>query len=234
MSVVSNASPLVGLARLGHLELLHALYRDVLVPEAVWQELVVQGAGQPGAVELERAPWIRRCAVANQVLVQSLRQQLGAGEAEAIALALEAGAELLLMDERLGRDAARRLGVRAIGVAGVLLEAKRKRLIPAIKPYLDLLRDVVAFVSGTMCTCRSSETQGKDSCRIAGKRLRKHYDLSKPQGVRGRNSDNTRLRQVLGWEPQVPLEVGLERTYRWVEEELRRAGRLPVADRVAR
>jgi len=71
-------------------------------------------------------------------------------------------------------------------------------------------------------------------CRIAGKRLRKRYDLSKPQGVRGRNSDNTRLRQVLGWEPQVPLEVGLERTYRWIEEELRRAGRLPVADRVAR
>jgi len=71
-------------------------------------------------------------------------------------------------------------------------------------------------------------------CRIAGKRLRKRYDPSKPQGVRGRNSDNTRLREVLGWEPQVPLEVGLERTYRWIEEELRRAGRLPVADRVAR
>jgi nucleoside-diphosphate-sugar epimerase len=71
-------------------------------------------------------------------------------------------------------------------------------------------------------------------CRIAGKRLRKRYDLSKPQGVRGRNSDNTRLREVLGWEPQVPLEVGLERTYRWIEEELRRAGGLPVADRVAR
>jgi nucleoside-diphosphate-sugar epimerase len=75
---------------------------------------------------------------------------------------------------------------------------------------------------------RSSETQGKDSCRIAGKRLRKRYDPSKPQGARGRNSDNTRLREVLGWEPQVPLEVGLERTYRWIEEELRRAGRIPA------
>jgi len=65
-------------------------------------------------------------------------------------------------------------------------------------------------------------------CRIAGKRLRKRYDPAKPQGVRGRNSDNTKLREVLGWEPQVPLEVGLERTYRWIEGELRRTGRLPA------
>jgi nucleoside-diphosphate-sugar epimerase len=51
---------------------------------------------------------------------------------------------------------------------------------------------------------------------IAGKTLKKRYDLSKPQGVRGRNSDNTKLRQVLGWVPQVSLERGLERTYRWI------------------
>lgn len=51
--------------------------------------------------------------------------------------------------------------------------------------------------------------------QIAGKTIRKEYDLSKPQGVRGRNSDNTRLRQVLGWEPAVALEEGLGRAYRW-------------------
>lgn len=62
--------------------------------------------------------------------------------------------------------------------------------------------------------------------RVAGKRIRKRYDLLKPQGVRGRNSDNTRLRQVLGWEPQIPLERGLEITYRWVEEQLLKAGRI--------
>jgi len=64
-------------------------------------------------------------------------------------------------------------------------------------------------------------------CAIAGKWLRKRHDPSKPQGVRGRNSDNTRLREVLGWEPPTPLEVGLERTYRWIEGQLRAAGRLP-------
>jgi nucleoside-diphosphate-sugar epimerase len=64
-------------------------------------------------------------------------------------------------------------------------------------------------------------------CAIAGKRLRRTHDLSKPQGVRGRNSDNTRLRQVLSWEPQTSLETGLSNTYRWIESELARAGRLP-------
>jgi nucleoside-diphosphate-sugar epimerase len=59
---------------------------------------------------------------------------------------------------------------------------------------------------------------------IAGKRLVKRHDLTKPQGVRGRNSDNSRLFQVLGWEASISLEVGLEVTYRWIENELRARG----------
>jgi GDP-D-mannose 3',5'-epimerase len=55
---------------------------------------------------------------------------------------------------------------------------------------------------------------------IAGKRIRKRHNLSAPQGVRGRNSDNTRLREVLGWEPTVTLEDGLAATYRWIEQQL--------------
>lgn len=59
---------------------------------------------------------------------------------------------------------------------------------------------------------------------IAGKTVIKRHDRSKPQGVRGRNSDNTRLRQVLGWEPSVSLEEGLSVTYSWIENELRKKG----------
>jgi nucleoside-diphosphate-sugar epimerase len=62
----------------------------------------------------------------------------------------------------------------------------------------------------------------------AGKTLRRRHDVSKPQGVRGRNSDNVRLRAVLGWEPRVPLEEGMERTYRWIEGQLRAQGRIAV------
>ncbi len=65
-------------------------------------------------------------------------------------------------------------------------------------------------------------------CSIAGKRLVKRYDISQPQGVRGRNSDNTRLRDLFGWEPTTSLETGLKITYHWIEEELRNSGRIPT------
>ncbi len=62
--------------------------------------------------------------------------------------------------------------------------------------------------------------------KIAGKAVHKRHDLSKPQGVRGRNSDNSKLRRVLGWEPQVSLERGLEITYAWIRDQLRARGAL--------
>ena len=62
-------------------------------------------------------------------------------------------------------------------------------------------------------------------CEVAGKQLRKCHNLEGPQGVRGRNSDNSRLRDVLGWEPSLSLRQGLMRTYPWIDAELRRAGR---------
>jgi len=61
---------------------------------------------------------------------------------------------------------------------------------------------------------------------IAGKRLTRRHDLTRPQGVRGRNSDNRRLRQALSWEPSVSLEQGLALTYRWIENELRQTRRI--------
>jgi len=63
-------------------------------------------------------------------------------------------------------------------------------------------------------------------CEIAGKQLIKRHNLTQPQGVRGRNSDNSRLRTVLGWEPQALLRDGLAITYQWIEQELEKAGRL--------
>lgn len=145
MSVVSNASALINLARIGKLDLLRELYGQIVIPQAVWQEVVVEGAGQPGAHEVKSATWIKTQAASNRELVRALQQDLDSGEAEAIALALEIGAELLLMDERLGRETARHLGLRYIGLIGVLIEAKHKGLIRTIKPYLDALRDAAGF-----------------------------------------------------------------------------------------
>jgi len=66
--------------------------------------------------------------------------------------------------------------------------------------------------------------------KIAGKTITRRHDLSKPQGVRGRNSDNSRLRAVLRWEPQISLEDGLDRTYRWIRSMLQTPGQLMKAD----
>lgn len=68
--------------------------------------------------------------------------------------------------------------------------------------------------------------------RVAGKAVGRRHDLAKPQGVRGRNSDNARLRQVLRWEPETSLEDGLRLTYRWIHEQLEASGRLTHAETV--
>jgi nucleoside-diphosphate-sugar epimerase len=66
---------------------------------------------------------------------------------------------------------------------------------------------------------------------IAGVRLERTYKLDAPKGVRGRNSDNTRIREVLGWEPSIPLQKGLEKTYRWIHDELAAGRRSSVFTR---
>jgi predicted nucleic acid-binding protein len=138
--VVSDSSPLIGLASISQLELLHQLYGDVLVPEAVWQEVVVKGAGRPGALAVANADWIHRRSVANRELSRALQRDLGTGEAEAIALAVEVQADLLVMDDPLGRDMARHLDLKFVGVVGVLIEARHKGLIGEVRRYLDELR----------------------------------------------------------------------------------------------
>jgi uncharacterized protein len=145
VTIVSNASPLIGIARIGRLDLLRELYGELVIPEAVWQEVVVGGAGQPGAELIKAASWIKKMQVANHALVQGLSQALDSGEAEAIALALEVEAEVLLMDERLGRETARHLGLRYVGLIGVLLEAKRRGLVARVEPSLKALRMQAGF-----------------------------------------------------------------------------------------
>ena len=145
MSVVSNASPLISLARIGKLDLLRQLYGEVFIPEAVWHEVVIEGVGQPGADEVKAATWIKTQLVTNTPLVHALRQELDAGEAEAIALTLETQAELLLMDERVGREVARHLGLRYTGLIGVLVEAKHKGVLSVVTPQLDELRNIAGF-----------------------------------------------------------------------------------------
>jgi predicted nucleic acid-binding protein len=145
MIVVSNTSPLTNLAAIGQFELLHQLYGEVHIAEGVWQELNARGQHWPGRDEVAAADWIERHTVQNQALVTALRRDLDRGEAETIALALELGADLVLLDEREGRHAAQRLGLRVTGVVGLLLEAKSRSAVNAIRPHLDALRHKAGF-----------------------------------------------------------------------------------------
>ncbi|MBK8985813.1 MAG: DUF3368 domain-containing protein [Chloroflexi bacterium] len=145
MKVVSNASPLINLARIGQLDLLPRIFGRLFIPEAVWQEVVVEGQGQPGAEEIRLANWIERKSVTNYDLVHSLRQELDPGEAEAIALAVEFKADWLLMDERLGRQTAQHFGLGYVGIIGILQVAKQRGELTALHPLLCELRDLAGF-----------------------------------------------------------------------------------------
>ena len=103
MIVVSNTSPLTNLAAIGQFDLLHRLHGQVHIAEGVWEELNAGGRRWPGRDEVAAANWIERRPVQNRWLVAALQRDLDRGEAETIALALELGAELVLLDEREGR-----------------------------------------------------------------------------------------------------------------------------------
>ena len=141
MIVVSNTSPITNLAAVGQLDLLRQLYERVIIPQAVYDELTVSGGSQPGATEVRTLKWIETKQVTNRALVAALQMELDDGEAEAIALAKELAADLLLLDERRGRAVTTRLDLRFVGLLGVLIEAKHKGCISAVKPALD---DLVA------------------------------------------------------------------------------------------
>jgi predicted nucleic acid-binding protein len=143
--VISNTLPLVNLAAVGRLELLLQLYGRVIIPQAVYHEIVVVGAGQPGATEVEAFDWIESRQVSDRALVASLQLEVDEGEAEAIALAVELDADLLLLDERRGRTVAFRLGLKFIGLLGVLIEAKHRGLVPTVRPILDDLIGKAGF-----------------------------------------------------------------------------------------
>ena len=145
MIVISDSSVLINLAWIKQLELLPQLYGQVIVPTAVWQEVVEEGAGKPGAEELKTADWLQVQEPENKPLVHSLRQDLDAGEAEAIALAIEQNADLLLMDERIGRAAAQHFNLPIIGLIGILITAKQKKMLPELKSSLDSLRQQAGF-----------------------------------------------------------------------------------------
>ena len=142
MIVVANAGPLIALGRIGRLDFLGDLFGEVRIPEAVAAEVIGADPKRPGAAAAARASWLRTGPAGDTVAVTLLRERLGAGESEAVVLALSLGADLLLIDEARGRRVAEASGLQPLGTLGILLAAKRRGLVPSVGPLVDALEAV--------------------------------------------------------------------------------------------
>jgi predicted nucleic acid-binding protein len=136
--IVADAGPVIAFARIGRLDLLQRVVGELIIPEAVYEELVMKGHGKSGASEVEHSDWIHRRAVTDRTALDSLPSPLHLGEREAIVLAQELGAQLLI-DERRGRKSAKERGLEILGSLRILAEAKRVGLVDPVKPLLDAL-----------------------------------------------------------------------------------------------
>jgi len=138
--VIADAGPIIALSIVGRLDILGQLFGKVLVPEAVYGEVVVQGRGRPGALELAQASWVERVTVVPPPDAL-LAEELGPGEAEAIALGVRRSADILLIDERKGRRIATlAYHLRVKGTAGVLVLGKQRGIVPSVRPLLEAMR----------------------------------------------------------------------------------------------
>ena len=161
MIVVSDSTVLIGLGAIGGLDWLKQLYELVIVPTAVYEEVTVAGAGKPGAQAVAAATWIQLRAVNNQHAVAQLINLVGLdeGESEAIILAQEISADLLLLDEAKARRYARQQHLTITGTLGIVLAAKETGLIARVRPQLDAL-----FAAGIFLDSALYQT----ACQMAG------------------------------------------------------------------
>ena len=134
--VVVNTTPIISLSSIDRLDLLRELYESVIVPEAVRAEVLAGGRARIGVSAFDEHPWIRVLPLRDPGRADLL-SDLDRGEAEVIALAQELKADLVVIDERLARRHARRLGLTMTGTVGVLVKAKLTGLIPRLAPLLD-------------------------------------------------------------------------------------------------
>jgi predicted nucleic acid-binding protein len=141
MTVVSNTGPLIALGKADQLALLKQLFGQVLIPPAVHRELLAKSGSESARLDealMDLIQVTQSPPLSPEVKIATLR--LDIGEQQVIALAYERKASLVIIDERLGRAAARQLGLTVTGLAGVLVRAKEAELIPAVRPLLEGIR----------------------------------------------------------------------------------------------
>ncbi len=148
MVVVSDTTAISNLYLIDKLWLLEKLYKEVIIPSSVYKELKDLKKNVEGReIQFEITTWIKIGEVRQKdlVTVLLLSLSLDRGEAEAIVLAKEMNADLLIIDELKGRKYAKQLNIAVIGLAGILLMAKQKQLISSVRQILNELKDKAGF-----------------------------------------------------------------------------------------
>ena len=142
MIVISDTSVVSNLVSIDRLDILPRLYGAVIIPTAVKKELQLYDAPINAA---SSTGWLRTESIKAIDWYDELSARLDAGEAEAIVLAKELGADALLIDERKGRKIAVEQGLPVIGLLGVLIAAKNKGIVEGVKPLVDRMMNENGF-----------------------------------------------------------------------------------------
>jgi len=145
LKVVSNTTPIISLLKLNRLEILQELYKEVIIPNAVYVE-VENGKHKAYYQDLSKLSWIRIQKIQNKLSFKYFLD-LDVGEAEAIILATEIGADLIILDEKLGRVHAKHAELKVTGTIGILLKAKNIGIIKNIRPLLIALTGKDVWIS---------------------------------------------------------------------------------------
>jgi predicted nucleic acid-binding protein len=159
--IVSNSTPLINFAAIDRLDILEALFTEVAIPPAVEYEVLEGGHRYPSMTAIRQASFITKYRILNEMLRNALTMDLDPGEAEAITLALEKKADLLLLDEIAGRTIAESYQLTFTGSIGCLIEAKKKGIIPSVKPLLDAMRQEARFWVNPRLYARILTEQGE-------------------------------------------------------------------------
>jgi predicted nucleic acid-binding protein len=142
MIVVSNTTPLIGLASLQRLDLLPRMFGEIVIAQAVFDEAVVAERKARGVIwNVLPATWLKVADVKDRLAVEVMLDEMDLGEAETIVLAKEIRADWVLMDEKRGRRKLDQLGLPKIGTVGILLKAKQVEFLPSIRLEIELLRE---------------------------------------------------------------------------------------------
>ena len=145
MIVIADTSVILNLCRVQHERLLQQIFKRVLIPAQVADEFMRLSKVQQRFSGLALPDWIEILSSPQSFPPEVVQAHLDLGESAAIALCLDQKADALLIDESLGREVAAKLGVRTIGILGILIEARRRKFIPDVKTILERLETKAGF-----------------------------------------------------------------------------------------